>query len=224
MATPTCGGCRERSARELVHGAVKLCGLTRVKDVLLTFRAGATHAGFIFVPGTPRALTIKQAAPLVRRAHGLGLATVGVFRDADAETILAHAAAMPLDAVQLHGCEDGALIEDLRERLSGVEIITARGVTGPDRQAPRGGDRTLFDTAGGGTGTAFDWTLLVGDPDIAGAFLAGGIRPANAAAAKAVGVYGLDVSSAVESAPGIKDPGKVRALFDALRPKSRGDV
>ena len=87
-------------------------------------------------------------------------------------------------------------------------------------------DRTLFDsglpgTGTGGTGQVFDWTLLDGRRDLATAFLAGGITPANAAAAARVGTYGIDLSSGVEAQPRIKDPVKMAALFTALRPASR---
>jgi indole-3-glycerol phosphate synthase/phosphoribosylanthranilate isomerase len=81
----------------------------------------------------------------------------------------------------------------------------------------------LFDSGGGGTGRSFDWALLSDREDLPKAFLAGGINPANAAPAARVGAYGLDLSSGVESAPGVKDPCRIDALFSALRPLSRKD-
>ena len=89
-------------------------------------------------------------------------------------------------------------------------------------------DRTLFDTihegSSGGTGRAFDWGLLRDRPDLPAAFVAGGINPANAGSASMLGAYGIDVSSGVEAAPGIKDPSKIDALFGSLRPAARSDA
>jgi indole-3-glycerol phosphate synthase / phosphoribosylanthranilate isomerase len=213
------------AARLLVHGAVKLCGLTNSADVQLAAAAGATHAGFIFVPGTPR--HVSRAEPLVREAQALGLAAVGVFRDQDADTVRAIAAPLGLAAVQLHG----AAVEPsaIRQALpSGCEIWSVSAV-GEKAEPPRpGADRILFDTrvggSSGGSGVAFDWSLVAGHPDLHSAFLAGGIGPENARAAQQVGAFGLDLCSGVEASPGRKDPERVRAVFDALRPSSRGSV
>ena len=206
------------AARALVHGRVKLCGITRAADVDLAARSGATHVGMIFVSGTPRAVTLDQARALAATANGHGLKTVGVFRDAPIGEIASTARALDLDVVQLHGSEDPG---EVREALGeGVEVwaVCADGAA-----ARVGADRSLFDTGRGGTGKAFDWSLIEGRDDLASGFLAGGIGPANAGAAARVGAYGLDVSSAVEARPGEKDVIKVKALFDALRPRSRGD-
>ena len=141
-----------------------------------------------------------------------------MFRDAPIGEIASTARALDLDVVQLHGSEDPG---EVREALGeGVEVwaVCADGAA-----ARVGADRSLFDTGRGGTGKAFDWSLIEGRDDLASGFLAGGIGPANAGAAARVGAYGLDVSSAVEARPGEKDVIKVKALFDALRPRSRGD-
>jgi indole-3-glycerol phosphate synthase/phosphoribosylanthranilate isomerase len=88
-----------------------------------------------------------------------------------------------------------------------------------------GADRILYDTKAngrtGGTGQMFDWSLLTGRPDLPDAFVAGGIGPTNARDAQAVGAYGIDVCSGVEASPGRKDPEKVAALFEAVRPACR---
>ena len=213
------------AARALVHGRVKLCGLTRVEDVALAARAGATHAGFILVPGTPRAVAIDVALALAAAARALGLKTVGVFRDSPAAEIAEASSALRLDIVQLHGGED---VETVRRSLpEGTEIWASAGV---DRAVPTvrpGADRPLFDTArdgvSGGMGQAFDWALVAGDDDLPASFIAGGITPGNARAAARVGAHGLDIGSGVESRPGEKDPAKVEALFAALRPAVRGE-
>ena len=215
-----------QSARALVHGRVKLCGLTSAADVALAAAAGATHAGFILVPGTPRAIRREQATALAEMARASGLKSVGVFRDALPGEAARIALAAGFDAVQLHGREDVASIAQLRGALPpAVEIWAACGVNGAAAPARRGADRTLFDTAlgsrFGGTGRAFDWALLHGRDDLKNAFLAGGIGPDNARQAAAVGAYGLDVGSGVEAGPGIKDAAKVSALFAALRAPAR---
>jgi indole-3-glycerol phosphate synthase/phosphoribosylanthranilate isomerase len=112
------------------------------------------------------------------------------------------------------------VIDRLRDRLPATTEIWAAGEASACR---RRSDRTLFDSGSGGTGQPFDWSLIAGREALPTAFLAGGITPANAAAAAQVGAYGLDVGSGVEAAPGIKDPAKVAALFAALRPASRTD-
>jgi indole-3-glycerol phosphate synthase/phosphoribosylanthranilate isomerase len=212
MAAPDVG----QAARALVHGRVKLCGITRRDDVALAAASGATHVGLIMVPGTPRAITTDQARPLAEAIRQAGMKAVGVFRDADIDTIVE----LPLDAVQLHGSESQDVIDRLRDRLPATTEIWAAGEASACR---RRSDRTLFDSGSGGTGQPFDWSLIAGREALPTAFLAGGITPANAAAAAQVGAYGLDVGSGVEAAPGIKDPAKVAALFAALRPASRTD-
>ena len=208
-----------QAARALVHGRVKLCGLTRMADIDLAARSGATHAGLIFVPGTPRAVTVDRGRGLAEAAKAHGLKTVGVFRNAPIEAVASTARDLDLDIVQLHGRED---VSAVRSRLGdGVEIWAVSSDGGPARA---GADRSLFDSGSGGTGKAFDWALLDGRDDLASGFLAGGIRPANAREAARVGAYGLDVGSSVEARPGEKDPLQVQALFAALRPASRRDL
>lgn len=217
------------AARALVHGRVKLCGLTRADDVALAARAGASHAGFIMVPGTPRDVALEQARDLAIAARRHGLKAVGVFRDRPVEHVAAVAEQLSLDAVQLHGREGEQEIADLRVRLPhSTEIWAVRPVEGGKVTAGRWADRALFDTSvdgvSGGTGSAFDWALLKDRDELPSALLAGGIGPDNVAEAAKLGAYALDVSSRVEAAPGIKDEAKVRALFAALRPKTRGDM
>ncbi|MDQ3143473.1 MAG: bifunctional indole-3-glycerol-phosphate synthase TrpC/phosphoribosylanthranilate isomerase TrpF [Pseudomonadota bacterium] len=216
------------AARALVHGRVKLCGLTRIEDVALAAAAGASHAGFILVPGTPRAISFDAAQALTKTAREFGLKSVGVFRDAPPAEVLEAAETLNLDAVQLHGRETETEIGDLRSRLpASVELWASCGVDSLAEPRRAGADRSLFDTlnggASGGTGSAFDWALVKGREDLPGGFLAGGIEPANVRSAARVGAYGLDVGSGVEARPGIKDSAKVEALFAALRPAVRGD-
>ncbi len=217
------------AARALVHGRVKLCGLTRGEDVAAAARAGATHAGMILVPGTPRAVTIDEARPLAATARGLGLKAVGVFREATVDEIATAAASLVLDAVQLHEPFTKLQFDSLRSCLPPeVEIWAVRGVGTAVEPGQPGATRSLFDTVrqgrSGGSGSAFNWSLVGGEADLPSAFLAGGIGPDNARDAARVGAYGLDVSSRIERAPGIKDDAQVERLFAALRPDCRSDA
>jgi indole-3-glycerol phosphate synthase/phosphoribosylanthranilate isomerase len=213
------------AARALVHGRVKLCGLTQLGDVELVARSGATHAGLILVEGSPRFVNFREASRLSRHAQGLGIKSVGVFRDCPPETVRSTALMIGLDAVQLHGSESDAEIAAMRAGLpEAIELWAACGVGTAAAPRRAGADRTLFDNRGGGTGNSFDWALVVGREDLPSAFLAGGIGAANAESACKVGAYGLDVGSSVEAAPGIKDAAKVEALFAALRPAARSDA
>ena len=214
-----------RATRELVFGATKICGLTRAEDVRAAAAAGASHAGFIVVPDTPRAIAAAVVAPLAAEARSLGMIPVGVFRDAPPREIAEAVRATGFGAVQLHGSETAADIAQLRTRLpEGVEIWAIRSV-GSSVAPPRAGsDRDLFDRAGGGTGQTFDWSLLAGDAGLAGGWIAGGLNPDNIAEAAAIGAYGLDIGSGVEAASGIKDHDRLAALFDARRPANREQV
>jgi indole-3-glycerol phosphate synthase/phosphoribosylanthranilate isomerase len=217
-----------QAARALVHGRVKLCGLTNGEDVALAGAGGATHGGLIFAPFSARTIAARRGRDLAGRMRAAGMKAVGVFRDAATPEVVRVAGEAGLDAVQLHGRESDAEITRLRAQLpEHVEVWAACGVNGSSPPRRKGADRSLFDTArsgrSGGTGEAFDWSLVRGRDDLPSAFLAGGIGPANAKAAAAVGAYGLDVGSRVECAPGLKDPKRVDALFAALRPPSRGE-
>lgn len=203
------------AVRALVHGRVKICGLTHADDVWAAGLAGASHAGFVFVPETPRAVEPRRAAPLVEAAWSAGMAPVGVFRDSPVPYVLAAADDLGLAAVQLHGQEDAETIARIKNGFAG-EVWTACS-PGQDR----GGDRPVFDNGPGGTGQTFDWSGLTAEPRLGQAFLAGGIGPDNARAAQRTGVYGLDVGSRVELYPGRKDSFAVGDLFAGLRLPNR---
>ena len=218
-----------RAARALAFGPVKICGLTCVEDVEAAALAGAGFAGLVMVPGTPRAVDSAAAEPLAEAARRSSAGLAGVFRNAPAAQVADSARRLALDAVQLHGDEDEDYVGALRRRLpDGVEIWTAAPVARSAAAARRGADRTLFDTRiggrCGGTGRTFDWSRVRGRPDLANALLAGGLGPDNARAAARVGAWALDVGSGVERMPGRKDPARLAALFEALRPAAREEA
>lgn len=208
-----------QAARAMIFGRVKLCGLNRAGDIAAG--APAAYAGFVFAPGSPRHVTAGQAAPLAGAARRRGMSPVGVFRDAPMPVVAEMAVLLNLDAVQLHGREDRDYVETLRRQLpEAVEIWTAVSV-GRDRLDRGGGQRLLFDNGCGGSGRAFDWDLVRGHPRLGQALVAGGIGPANAARASALGAYAIDVGSSLDSSPGVKCAGRIEQLFEALRPVSR---
>ena len=209
------------AARALAFGRVKVCGITNQDDADAAVAAGASFLGLVMVPGTPRAVRREAMA-------GIGGAPlVGVFRNERLPEVAVAARALGLAAVQLHGDEDAAYIDALRSLLLPEETeIWATGAVDDVVAAPRpGADRTLFDTRvngrTGGTGQVFDWGRIRGRPDLGDALLAGGLNPGNARDAARVGAWALDVCSGVEAAPGRKDPAKLGAFFDALRPEVR---
>lgn len=207
-----------QAARELVFGRTKLCGL-RCGDDLAAGRPAA-FAGFVFAAGSPRLVTADEAAPLAGLARDQGQFPVGVFRGASPDEIAGTALALNLHAVQIHGYVD----PKLRQRLpEGCEIWSALSV-GIDTLSAPGSDRLLFDNGAGGTGRSFDWNAIRNHPSLTRSLVAGGIGPANAVAARALGAYALDVGSSVDELPGRKSPAKIDALFDALRPAARREV
>ena len=212
-----------QAARALVHGRVKICGLTQAEDALLAASSGATHAGLIFAEDSKRRVG-SNASAIADAARSSGVKTVGVFQDQDPAFVAATANDLALDAVQLHGNETG--LDKLKATLPENCDIWAASPVGAEVTPERAGaDRILYDTQKdgrtGGTGETFDWALLNGRPALSDAFIAGGLNPSNVRDAQKVGSYGVDVSSGVESAPGIKDPNNVAQLFEALRPPSR---
>lgn len=195
---------------------VKICGLTREQDVDDAVAAGADAIGLVFAPGSPRRLGAGRAAELRRRVPPF-VTVVGLFVNESLESMNACIDAVRLDAVQLHGDEDVEVAAALASR---TRVIKAFRMSGPEviARMPPFAPVTgawLLDAwvpgVAGGTGARFDWELALraqalGHPVI----LAGGLKPENAAEAVArVAPYALDVSSGVESSPGIKDPLKV---------------
>jgi indole-3-glycerol phosphate synthase/phosphoribosylanthranilate isomerase len=204
------------AARSLIFGRVKLCGLNRPED--FEPARAAAYAGLVFVPDSPRAISLRQAtrlAPLHPRP-------VGVFRDQAMECVADAAGMLGLAAVQLHGREDSDYVRTLIRRLpSGCEVWKAIDPRRERAATFDAADRLLFDNAGGGTGKAFDWTRVRGHPRLAQSLVAGGIGPRNVAAAHGLGAYAVDIGSATDHHPGRKSPEKIATVFDALRPSGR---
>ena len=196
---------------------IKICGITRIEDAQLCADLGADFLGFIFVRSSPRYIEPEKAAEITASVKGPKF--VGVFRDESLETIHRINHRARLDLIQFHGTESDEDIHDLG--LPSVKAIRV-GETLPDTNSHPSADWLLFDTfdrsRDGGTGRAFDWSLLAIYPRTKPFFLAGGLGPDNIAAAiSLVRPDAIDVSSGVESAPGIKDPDKLRTLFERVK-------
>lgn len=200
--------------------AVKICGLTQPEDLAVAAEAGARYAGFVFYPRSPRNVAPETAAALCRQAAP-SLAKVGLFVDpADAE-LDAVLAQVPLDLIQLHGHESPARVAEIKAR-TGLPVMKAVGVGVAADLDPLWdyglvADMLLIDARPapgaalpGGNGLAFDWRLLVGKRFLKHWMLAGGLTPANVAeAVRLTSARAVDVSSGVESAPGVKDPARI---------------
>lgn len=203
------------AVKRVLLGENKVCGLTRPQDAQAAFEAGALYGGLIFVSSSPRAVTPEQAKVVSAAAP---LRYVGVFRNAAQSDIVQTAQALKLVAVQLHGDEDQAYIDDLRAALpASVEIWKALSVANalPARNFNHV-TKYVLDNGQGGSGQRFDWSLLAGQK-LDNVLLAGGLGADNCVEAAKMGCAGLDFNSGVESEPGIKDANKLAAVFKTLR-------
>jgi len=205
---------------------VKICGVKRLEDARAVQAAGAHAIGLNFASESPRCIgTPSEAERFVSEAE-LSLRWAGVFVNAAPEFILDAVRRCGLTIVQLHGDEGPAFSEALRPQLPpGVEIWKAFRVSSVDDLAPIPSypcDAVLLDAkvAGvrGGSGHAFDWSILKALPRTRPLVLAGGMKPENTAeAVRAVRPEWIDTASGVESAPGVKDAARIVALMDAVR-------
>jgi phosphoribosylanthranilate isomerase len=200
--------------------AVKICGITRADDALAAARLGAHALGFVFFARSPRHMTSERAAGIVRKLPPF-VTAVGLFVNPEADEVERVLDEVPLDLLQFHGEETPAFcaqfgmpyIKAARVR-PGLDLLqyaqlyrTARGLLLD----------TFVDGMHGGTGTAFDWSLIPSQLPLP-VILSGGLDPANVAIAiRRVRPWAVDVSSGVEVSPGIKDERKMAAFFQDVR-------
>ncbi|SQC92478.1 Tryptophan biosynthesis protein TrpCF [Cedecea neteri] len=173
------------------------------------------NGGLIFVPTSPRFVSDEKAAAVIASAP---LRYVGVFRNTPVTEVVEKVGKFSLSAVQLHGAETQAYINELRALLpANTQIWKALSVADslPERNLQHV-DKYVFDNGQGGTGQSFDWRLLAGQK-LENVILAGGLGADNCVEAAKAGCAGLDFNSGVESAPGIKDANKLAAVFQTLR-------
>jgi len=204
----------------------KICGLSTPETLDAAIRGGASHVGFVFFPPSPRHVTRERAAQLTARVPDR-VKRVGVFVDPDDATVEAATAAGQLDILQLHNVAPTRAVA-IKAR-TGLEIwaavaVKARGDLDAARGFAGASDHILYDaktppgaTLPGGMGLRFDWALLDGFRHPLPWALSGGLDPHNVVEAiKATGATLVDVSSGVESAPGIKDVAKIAAFLEAV--------
>ena len=208
---------------------VKICGLSTPETVDAAVDAGADMIGLVFFPRSPRNVTLDQAAALAARARGKARIVVLVV-DADDAQLGAIVEKVDPDLIQAHGAESPERIAEIG-RLTGKPVIKAIRVKDDsdiaaaadfarvaslilyDAKAPE----TLGSHLPGGNGHAFDWGLLEGRRRPA-FMLAGGLTPENVAEAiRVTGAPVVDVSSGVESAPGVKDIRLIRKFIEAAK-------
>ncbi|HID33701.1 MAG TPA: phosphoribosylanthranilate isomerase [Anaerolineae bacterium] len=209
---------------------VKICGLTRFEDAAAAVEAGADLLGFIFYEKSPRYIDPEQARAIIAELHRVypvdpekpRYRTVGVFVNRSAPYIAAIMALTELDWAQLSGDEPVAVLEGLKKRA--YKAIRPRTYEEADAEAsfyaalsPRFGPRLLIDAYRpgeyGGTGQRADWELAAKLAQLRSILLAGGLNPDNVAeAVRTVRPWGVDVSSGVETAPGVKHHEAIRAF------------
>lgn len=206
----------------------KICGLREPRHVEAAARAGAAYVGLNFFPKSPRYVTLGEARTLALAAPP-GLCKVALTVDADDATLDAIVEGLPVDMLQLHGAERPERVAELKLRY-GLPVMKVVGVAGTEDLARIAlyepvADQIMLDAKPpkgaalpGGNGLAFDWRLIAGRRWARPWMLAGGLTPGNVAEAiRLTGARQVDVSSGVETAPGMKDEGLIRAFVAAAQ-------
>lgn len=192
---------------------MKICGLREPEHVAAAVGAGADAIGLVMTR-SPRRITPERAAELAALVPERVL-TVGVFRGEDPETVRAAALASGVRAVQLHGNHPHADFTALKDL--GVRLVRAVDAQADLRCGAYDEDLLLVDAPHAGSGLPWDWAAVRGRPS-GRWMLAGGLAPGNVREAiEAAEPWGVDVSSGVESAPGVKDPGLIEAFLREVR-------
>jgi len=198
---------------------VKICGITRLEDAQAAIAAGADALGFVFYPPSPRAVTVEQAAEIIRQLPPL-VSTVGLFVNESAEQVSRIADQAQLDVLQFHGDESPEFCRSFsRPYFKALRMKPGLDVT---EQVQQYSDAraVLLDAyrpgVPGGTGEAFDWALI--PQNFPGyLILAGGLTPANIRNAVAqVKPYAVDVSGGVEAEKGVKDSQKIDLFIEEV--------
>jgi len=207
---------------------IKICGLKTDQAMATALAGGASHVGFIFFAKSPRYVEPAEAGRLRPAARGKALA-VAVTVDASDALLDGIVTAMQPDMLQLHGSETPERVSELKARygLPVMKALPLGEAADLGRVKPFIGiaDRFLFDAKPpkgselpGGNGVAFDWRILAGLDAGVDYMLSGGLNAANIGdALRLANPPGIDISSGVESAPGVKDPALIEQFFRAVR-------
>ena len=208
----------------------KICGLSTPETLDVAVAEGAAFVGFVFFPRSPRNVSLAQAAALAARVPE-GVRRVGLLVNADDGFLAELVRQVPLDLLQLHGAETPDRVAAIRERTGKAVMKVLHLAEAADLAAVAGylpvADRLMFEAKPpasmsnalpGGNALAFDWSILAGRSFARPWMLAGGLNAGNLKEAAATsGARTVDVSSGVESAPGVKDPAKIRDFLRAAR-------
>ena len=204
---------------------IKVCGLTRVEDAVIAVESGADFLGLVFYRSSPRYVETGTASALVEalKDHTSLPRCIGVFVNESTDEVLRVVDAVGLNGVQLHGSEGPEVVERLRR--DGLFVIKGQRIAGSEDLARLDAfeaDAHLLDThvpgLPGGTGKTFDWSSAARVSAKYRILLAGGLTADNVGKAiSTVNPWGIDVSSGVESTPGMKDPDKIRRFIAAAR-------
>ena len=207
---------------------VKICGLGTAEDVVACAKAGAAYVGFVFFPKSPRHLSLDAAQALAVEVP-MGIAKVALVVNASDAALDALLARVPLDMLQLHGTETPERVAEIKDRF-GLPVMKAVGVADESdlpalAEYSHVADQLLVDAKPpkdadlpGGNGLAFDWRLIAGRRWGVPWMLAGGLTPDNVGEAITLtGATQVDVSSGVESAPGVKSAERISAFVEAAR-------
>ena len=202
---------------------VKICGITRPEDAALAGELGADAIGFVLWPASPRAVNVEQASAIA--TPGAFAARVGVFVNASASEVAEAVRRARLSAVQLHGDENVADYARVGAPL--IKAVTLAGSEDVAKALALPSEVTVLVDATdtrkrGGTGQLADWLLAKAVSDARPVILAGGLSATNVGdAIRAVRPWGVDLSSGVEQAPGVKSPERMRELFAAVAAAGR---
>lgn len=207
----------------------KICGINSAEAIHAAIGGGAAYVGLVFYPPSPRAVTAAEAASLCADVPD-GVVTVGLFVDIDDATLEGIAAAVPLDLLQLHGGETPKRVAEIKRR-TGLPVMKAIKIAGAEDVATAEAyfdcaDRLLFDAKAppdmkgalpGGNALVFDWELIAGRSWPLPWMLSGGLDADNVAEAiRITGATAVDVSSGVETAPGVKNVDRIAAFLRAV--------
>ena len=212
---------------------VKICGLKTRQDIAAAAEAGAAYIGFNFFAKSPRSVTPQEAAALAVEAP-IGMCKVALVVNADDAMLDEITSVVPLDMIQLHGQETPERVAEVKARY-GLPVMKVLGVSSLEDvqriDAYEGvADQILVDAKApkdavlpGGNGVAFDWRLLAQKKYWRAPWmLAGGLNPENVAEAiRVTGARQVDVASGVESAPGEKDPARIKSFCEAANAPRR---
>ena len=199
---------------------IKICGLTRMEDILAVNDSKPDYVGFVFYSKSRRYVSPDRAEEL-KAALSSDIQSVGVFVNEDSSIIEELAGQNIIDLIQLHGQENEEMIQYLKQTTK-KPVIKAVSVESPkdiERWENSSADYLLFDNGAGGTGEKFQWDYIKGYHKPF--FLAGGLNLSNLAEAHAQGAYALDLSGGAET-EGVKDPAKIQAIVRTVRKLSDG--